>query len=126
MMYVVYDGDCGFCHWFIDRFLSDRDGDIPILAHQLNRYPTVSALLVRHNVPDELCARTIVAVNAERAICGHSVINRILQRRGGVWRVVVGLVRLPGMHAVERACYAVVARQRRRISRLLGLRACKL
>jgi predicted DCC family thiol-disulfide oxidoreductase YuxK len=109
---VFYDGGCGLCHRAV-RFLLAEDR-----AGTTFRFAPLGGMTFRANVPEAERAKlpdSFVVLTPEGAVLSRATAARhVLQRLGGLWRVLgwpAGLV--PG--AVLDRAYDAVARVRRRL-----------
>lgn len=115
---LLYDQDCGFCRWSVDRILAwDRGGDVRAVALQSDE-----ADLLLHDVEPLERMRSAHLVSAEgRVYSAGALVDPLLRRLpgGGPFATVARM--LPG--TTERV-YGLVARNRRRLGRMLGTTAC--
>ncbi len=123
-MILAYDSDCGFCS---------------ATAGWLEKQASAGAEsleLVSYQDPD--LARKMPGVDAGHADGGvqlllsdgrwyrdAAAVGEALKRTGG-WRWAGCFIRLPLVSWCAQIGYRIVARNRRRISRWLGLNACRL
>lgn len=108
---VVYDGDCGICEasasWII------------------RHVPTADVQSHRQFGVEELSSVWCIE-DGNRTIGAHAV-SRILQRADSWYLRLIGqLLYAPIIRYVSIGVYWCVARNRRRISRMVGLKACGL
>jgi predicted DCC family thiol-disulfide oxidoreductase YuxK len=108
---VVYDGDCGICEasaGFIRRHISQVD----VMSH---REYGVSSL------------DSVWFVTFNGRYEGPVAVSRILRfSEKRVLRLCGTFIALPIIRIVARVVYFVVAKNRRRISRVFGLKACSV
>lgn len=106
---LVFDGDCGICTASAD-WVRRRVPSVTVRSHY------------EHGV-DRLEKVWLVEGPGRRE--GADAVAAVLRRaEPRVWRIVGVLLALPVVHWVARGAYWVVARNRTRLSRLLGLKAC--
>jgi predicted DCC family thiol-disulfide oxidoreductase YuxK len=117
---VLFDGDCGFCRWSTDKIRAwDRHGNLRFVALQS---PEAAELLSA--VDPTLRFATWHTVDADgRVRSGGSAVSTVL-RLVPFGRPLARLADLaPGL--TDRA-YAIVARNRDRLGRIVGERACRV
>jgi predicted DCC family thiol-disulfide oxidoreductase YuxK len=108
---VVYDGDCGICE------ASARW----IIAH----IPAVD--VVSHHQYGLTHIGSVWYVSDVGRLEGAIAVSAILKSAdSGVYRVIGVVIGLPGVRSIAQIVYSLVARNRRHISRLLGMNACGL
>jgi predicted DCC family thiol-disulfide oxidoreductase YuxK len=108
---VVYDGDCGICE------ASARW----IIAH----IPAVD--VVSHHQYGLAHIGSVWYVSDVGRLEGAIAVSAILKSTdSGVYRVIGVVIGLPGVRSIAQIVYSLVARNRRHISRLLGMNACGL
>ena len=108
---VVYDGDCGICEasagWIVDHV------------------PTVD--VVSHHQYGLTHIGSVWFVTDNGRLEGATAISAILKLANArIYRAIGVVIGLPGVHFIAGLVYALVARNRRHISRLLGMNACGL
>lgn len=108
---VVYDGDCGICEasagWIIKHV-----PDVKVQSHREYGLAEISSVWFIYN---------------GQKITGAPAIARILRLSDiAVVRVFGRLLQLPLIRLAARVVYAIVARNRRHLSKLFGLKACGL
>ena len=115
---VLYDNDCGFCRWSVDRLKAwDRRDRLRAVALQS---PEADDLLPRLSESERMASWFIVGQDGRVASAGSGVpvLLRLLPF-GGLPAFVASLF----PQTTERA-YWRVARNRDRLGRMLGARAC--
>jgi predicted DCC family thiol-disulfide oxidoreductase YuxK len=115
---ILYDDDCGFCRWSADVLLrADRRGVLRALPIQSREG---GAMLSTVPEAERLASWHLVGSGGERRSGGAAVpvLLRLLPAGAPLARVAE---RFPG--AVERL-YELVARNRGRLGRLIGRKAC--
>jgi predicted DCC family thiol-disulfide oxidoreductase YuxK len=121
--YLLFDGECGLCtafaHWARGR---DRRGRFTLLPYQ-----AVSAeALARVGLTPERCAQRLYVITRRGRVWGgvfgiNAFFFHLLP-----WRfLVLAIYALPPLLLLEMALYALVAKYRHRLSRWLGLNACR-
>lgn len=106
---VVYDADCGICAWSADW----------ITRH----VPAVTVVSHTDYGVDEL--GSVWLVREPEMLEGADAVARVLTMADDRWCRVLGrMMMLPVVVVVARAVYRLIARNRRRLSRLFGLTAC--
>lgn len=120
---LFFDGDCGLCHRWV-RFAAAGRGAADLAAAPLGG-ATARAMFPRLGLPPDFQDGLVWvegSPGAERAWIGSSAVLRILDARGGGWRLVSWLRFIPG--PVREMCYRLMARHRHRWWR--GDAACAL
>ncbi|MSO15216.1 MAG: hypothetical protein CK521_07175 [Acidimicrobium sp.] len=108
---VVYDGDCGICE-ASGRWIIAHIPAVDVVSHHQYGLTHIGAVWY---VTDTGRLEGAVAVSA------------ILQLANSrVYRAIGVVIGLPGVRLIAGLVYALVARNRRHISRLLGMNACGL
>lgn len=111
MKVLVYDGDCGLCERTAD-FARRRAPGVTVRDHRTHGLETIDA---------------VIYLREGRELDGAPAVARLLgDFRARRWRLLGAFLGLPVVRTFAAGVYAVVARNRRRISRMLGLRACGL
>jgi predicted DCC family thiol-disulfide oxidoreductase YuxK len=118
-MYVVlYDDACGICSHSAAWLARQR-------LHGELRFLPAGSEEARRLLPDRPADKmAVLGPSGEVWLGGDGWIEclRLTQR----YRVIAGIFGLPGLRACVHGVYALVARHRHRISRLLGYRACRV
>jgi predicted DCC family thiol-disulfide oxidoreductase YuxK len=108
---VVYDGDCGICE------ASARW----IIAH----IPSVD--VVSHHQYGLAHIGSVWFVSDAGRLEGAMAVSAILKSaNSGTYRAIGVVMGLPVVRSIAAVVYSLVARNRRHISRLLGMNACGL
>ncbi|MBI4899617.1 MAG: DUF393 domain-containing protein [Actinobacteria bacterium] len=105
---LLYDGDCGFCAATAARMQRWGRGRYVVLAWQ-------RADLGGLGVTREQAASAVQWVNGGRVLSGAEAFSAALVAAGGFWHAVGWLLSLPGVRAVARRTYALVAGNRHRL-----------
>jgi predicted DCC family thiol-disulfide oxidoreductase YuxK len=122
--YLLFDGDCGVCAWFVEvARRMDRDHRFAIEPYQ----SFAEEELARFGITYEQCSRALQAITRKgRVHAGAFGVNYFLWRRFP-WSVGVFLVyAIPVLLLFELIGYRIVANNRGRISQWFGLNACSL
>src|SRR5438034_9830865 len=103
---LIFDGECGFCRWWIERWKS-------ITGDRLDYAPSQEVAERFPEIPKETFARSVqlVAPNGEVYEGAHAVFRSLALvpgRRGLLW----SYENLPGFAAVTEAAYRFIARHR--------------
>jgi len=117
---LLYDADCGFCRWSLDKILArDRDGRIRPLPLQS---PEAASYLPGMDEQTKMASWHLVLPDGTVRSAGDAVapILRLLPR-GTTLASVAGTA--PG---VTRAAYRLVARNREKFGRMIGTKACSV
>ncbi|MEZ4223921.1 MAG: DUF393 domain-containing protein [Polyangiaceae bacterium] len=116
---VLYDADCGVCS-ATARLLQrlDRRGRLELLpARSPGVWPEALDL--------DWQERSLVTITARGVSVEAAAVADVLAALPG-GRITATIARLPGVSCALGACYRWVAKRRMRISRLLGLSACRI
>jgi predicted DCC family thiol-disulfide oxidoreductase YuxK len=115
---LLYDADCGFCRWSLDKFLA-RDTNHRIRPMPLHS-PEADALLPGMDEQAKMASWHLVLPDGTVRSAGDAVapLLRLLQK-GRPLASIAGTV--PGL---TRATYRLVARNREKFGRMLGAQAC--
>ena len=108
---VVYDGDCGICEasarWIIARV------------------PSVD--VVSHHQYGLTHLGSVWFVTDNGRLEGAAAVSAILKSASsGLYRSIGVVIGLPGVLIIAGLVYSLIARNRRHISRLLGMNVCGL
>jgi predicted DCC family thiol-disulfide oxidoreductase YuxK len=122
--YLLFDGDCGICTY---------SSEVAARIDQAQRfvikpYQTVpESELQRYGVTYQDCDSKVQVITRQgRVYAGAFAVNYFLWQRP-VWRLLVFVIyALPVLLVGEIIGYAIVARNRQRLSRWFGLKACLL
>lgn len=114
---VIYDADCGMCtaaiQWLQRQRLQEPVRWLPLDSEEAQR-------LVPNRPADEMA---VVGPNGQVWMGADGVIESLrLTDHDSLAR----LLRLPLVHSVAKLGYRSIARNRARISRLLGLKSCRI
>jgi predicted DCC family thiol-disulfide oxidoreductase YuxK len=115
---LVYDGDCGICQKSVELLARIGARVEPVPSH---------LWLVDHPEDAERTTTIVLLVGPDGRVAEaeHAVAGTLrLARRPAPW--LGALIEVPGIHLLARHAYRLVAANRARISRSLGLKACAL
>ncbi len=121
--YLLFDGECGVCTAFA-RWASrrDRHGRFTFLPYQAIPAEVLTSVGL---TPKKCSERLYVITRSGRVLGGAFGLNAFLLHLPR-WRFLAFLVVVvPPLLLLEMALYALVAKYRHRISRWLGLDACR-
>lgn len=106
---LVYDGDCGMCEKCAG-WIRAHMTHVQVVSHHVHGVKDLSAVLLvegdaHHEGADAIARMLITSPLRRYALIGH-IMNTV------------------GIRSIARVVYSLVARNRSRISRMLGLTAC--
>lgn len=117
---LIFDGDCAFCTQtanFVRRL--NRRGQMDVVPWQS------PGALARFGLTEQQCMTAVQFVDEqEKIFSAAAAANQTLRRLGGMWQLISLLYALPGIHQLEDAAYAWVARNRYRLPG--GTPECKI
>lgn len=121
---LLFDGDCGICTWCAE-WVKVRDGGRRFEVKPYYEVP--EAELEPYAVTWDDCTRAVHLITAEgRVWRGAFAVNATLWRmRGWRWLVPPLYILFP-LLLVEAGVYALVAKNRHRISAAFGMNACRV
>ena len=108
---VIYDGDCGICEASA-RWIRQRFPEVSVLSHYEYGLSSIGAVWL---ITD--------AGRKEGSVAVASLLRMSPTR---LWRYVGVFMQLPLIRNIARMAYWCVAKNRARISRWVGLKACGL
>lgn len=113
---LVYDGDCGFCT------TSARFGERRLHVHvEPWQFLDLDAL----GLTEAACDEAVQWIGSDGSIASaEGAVIAALAHAGGPWRVLGGILGLPGVRQVAAVVYRFVASNRHRMPG--GTAACKL
>ncbi len=121
---LLFDGDCGICTWCAEWAKAhDRSGEFEVQPY----YEFSEEELAPYGLDWAACTRAVQLITQQgRVRSGPFAVNAFLWRQRG-WRLLVGLLYiLFPLLLIEWAAYALVAKNRHRISAALGMNACRV
>jgi predicted DCC family thiol-disulfide oxidoreductase YuxK len=108
---VVYDGDCGICEASA-RWIMDHVPTVDVVSHHQYGLTHIGSVWF---------------VTDSGRLEGATAISAILKLANArIYRAIGVVIGLPGVLSIAGLVYALVARNRRHISRLFGMNACGL
>lgn len=105
---LLYDGDCGFCTAAARRMRRLGRGRYAVVAWQ-------EADLAALGVTPEQAATAVQWAGGGRVLSGAEAFAAALVTAGGVWAPAGRTLSLPGVRAIARRMYELVARNRHRL-----------
>jgi len=111
---LIYDGDCGFCRAWVERWRRNTGRRVRFLPFQS------PGLLRAYGLPRKSAERAVQLLEPDgRRYSGAEAVFRLLQHASSSRvRALARLGRLPGLRALAQTGYGWVARHRRVASRL--------
>lgn len=120
--YMLFDGDCGICTWFADLAMR-MDVRRHFYVEPYQRVPEREMQPYGVNHAD--CARRLQVISRRgKAHRGAFAVNYFFVHYFPWKLLVVLLYVLPPLLLLELLTYEIVARNRTRLSRWLGMKAC--
>ena len=108
---VVYDGDCGICE-ASSRWILRNVSGMDVMSHHQYGLSHIGSVWL---------------VTGDHRLEGSVAVSAILKSADkAVLRILGMIIGLPGVRLLSAGVYWLVARNRRTISRMLGLNACAL
>lgn len=106
---LLFDGDCGFCTWIIDRVRR-------WLRPQAEIVPWQFADLGVLGVTAEQCSEALQWIDASgRVSSGGEAVVELLRHSRQPWPLVGAVAGAPGLSMITAALYRLVARNRYRL-----------
>lgn len=108
---VVYDGDCGICE-ASSRWILKNVPNMDVMSHHQYGLAHIGSVWL---------------VADGRRLEGATAVSAILKKADkAAYRLFGILIGLPGVRLLSAGVYWLVARNRRHISKMLGLNACAI
>ena len=108
---VVYDGDCGICEWSAGWIKRHIPG-VEVVTH--------TSYGITH-------LATVLFITPQEQYAGARAVSMILKRSESKTACIIGaVIYAPGIRYISKAIYFMVAKNRRRLTSLLSLKACPL
>jgi len=121
---VVFDGDCAMCSAFI-RFCYSYVKKSDVIAVSFHKLSPMDAARLGLRLDD--CREALYCVTPAGAILkGAGACNYLLRPVPFLGRMLRMIDSNPVLSKIESYCYHQVARNRRKVSRILGLDACAI
>jgi predicted DCC family thiol-disulfide oxidoreductase YuxK len=120
--YILFDGDCGICTWFADLAMRmDVRRFFHVEPYQRVAESEIQSFGINHTD----CAKRLQLITRQGNVhSGAFAVNNFLVHYFP-WRLLVLLLYLvPPLLFLEIIGYEIVARNRTRLSRWLGMKAC--
>jgi predicted DCC family thiol-disulfide oxidoreductase YuxK len=106
---VIYDGDCGFCQWSLDWAKRHLSADV-------EARPWQAGGLSAYGVTEADAQVAVQWVDAQGVQAGHRAFAAWMRASGRLpWRVLAAVLTAPGVDAVARRGYAVLAAHRHQL-----------
>ncbi len=120
----LFDGDCGFCQWSVNHLRKyDRQNKFQILPYQSFTEEELKPFQITYA---KLEKGIQVITQKKKVYSGALGINYFLFQHP-VWKFAIApLYILPPLLLIEILVYNLIAKNRRRLSARLGLKACSL
>jgi len=117
---LLYDADCGFCRWSLDKILArDRDGRVRAVPLQS---PEADTLLRGMDHDEKMASWHLVTPDGTIYSAGAAAapLMRLLPHGGPFAAAAAAVPPLTGV------AYRLVARNRTRLGKMLGAQACSV
>jgi predicted DCC family thiol-disulfide oxidoreductase YuxK len=120
--FVLFDGDCGICTWSADWVKRrDRRGRFAVEPYQA----VGEDELRRFGLSYEDCAKKAWVVTRKgRVFGGAFAVNYVLLSLPPWMILAIAFYLIPPLLLIEVTAYYLVARNRHRLSRMFGMKAC--
>jgi predicted DCC family thiol-disulfide oxidoreductase YuxK len=106
---LLYDGDCAFCSSSV-RVLRARV-DPPV-----DFFPWQQVRLADYRVTEDQVRREVRWIGTDGSAAGGApAVSAVLRSRGGGWRLVGGLMRVPVVRQLAAVAYRIIAINRHRL-----------
>jgi predicted DCC family thiol-disulfide oxidoreductase YuxK len=120
--YVLFDGDCGICTWFADLAMR-TDLQTFFYVEPYQRVPELE--LQPYGISYADCARRLQVITRKGKVrSGAFAVNHFFIHYFPWSLLVILLYVVPPLLLLEILTYELVAKNRTRLSRLLGMKAC--
>lgn len=118
---LIFDGACGFCTWSAEWIRRhDEAGRLSIQPYQ-----TADLGQLSPGLTPQMASQSVYFVRADgRRFHGAWAVFETLRCLPGVWHVLGRVMANPLLSALAEPFYRLVANNRTRISRWLGLTVC--
>ena len=116
---LVWDGDCGFCEASVDFLIKRASGRFESVTYQ-------TADLVQLGLTEIDCQKAAQWLGPTGRASGSDAIAHAFLLADRPWRFVGRLLLHPTVRPIATFGYSSVAKSRSRISRFLGLTACRI
>ncbi len=116
---LLWDGDCGFCEMTVRALIRGANGGFQAFPYQ-------SRNLEEFGLSVEECREAAQWVTPTFTASGADAISHALRHGPVLYRLIGSALLTPPVRPLARRVYRAVARSRKRISRGLGLAACRL
>lgn len=126
--YLLFDGDCGICSWATTHARQMNARQPEAQRFGIEPYQAFAeAELGRFGLNYQICDRKLQVITPRGHVhAGAFAVNYFLWRHFP-WTLLVALLyAIPVLLLAEILGYALVARNRRRLSQWFGLQACPL
>ena len=109
---IIYDGDCGFCRRWIERWRKITGEQMEYAPYQeaASRFPKISE-------KEFTTAVQLIEPNGKIYSAAEAVFRTLAVRRGWQW-LLWSYSRLPGVRPISEALYRLVANHRKFFSKI--------
>jgi predicted DCC family thiol-disulfide oxidoreductase YuxK len=119
--YMLFDGDCGICTWFADLVMQ-MDVQRHFYVEPYQRVPEPE--IQRFGISHADCARRLKVITQRGTVHSGAFAVNYFSFITFLKLLVVLLYVLAPLLVLEMIAYELVARNRTRLSRWLGMKAC--
>lgn len=118
---VLFDGDCGICNKSAE-FIKKKNPDIDVKPSQIVNLKEINSILTQ-----EIVLQSVVFVDKDSVMYLKSkAIFEIMKRMGGLYKIMGFVLSNTLIVFLSNPIYNVIAKNRAKISKFLGLNACKI
>lgn len=121
--YLLYDGDCGICSKsaeLVHKF--DKDKNFEILPYQFfdfAQYPKLNENIAQTTV-------ILIKKDLSKHLAESAAVFEIFSNLSGFYKVIGLILNNPVFIFLSNPIYRLIAKNRAKISTMLGLNACKV
>ncbi len=121
---IIYDGECGICNYFAGWVAKNSSANV----FEILPYKKVDSNTLPSGYTPELAMETVLLVehSTERVYSKANAVFLILRHTKGFWKITGRLFGNKFSSLFFNPLYSYIARNRSRISRILGLQNCRI
>ncbi len=118
---IIYDGDCGICSYFM-QFAERKT------RKKLSIFPFVTdSLASQYGLQlHELATESVIVIENSNIYSHSSALRLIFYYMGFIYKIPALLLALKPIEKATNILYRYISRNRHKLSKLLGMKACKI